>query len=270
MGLTLKSVLKAIVLLTVIFTFVFPIYYMIILSISSPTHIPTGAIYPDFFFGKWYEATSGEWARCITNSLIICSLSVIFNILVTYPAGYVFSRYTFMADRHLFFWFLTNRMAPPAALIVPYLIIWRSLGIWDTYQGTILAYSVFNIPLSVWLFTSFMKNIPKELDEQAFIDGFSLLTYWRKIFIPASLPSIGIVSFFIWLFSWSEMFMSTILTSFNSKPINNLLFITLGRMGSGVEYGLAAAVGVITILPGLILLYWARTFLAKGFTFGRV
>jgi glycerol transport system permease protein len=265
-----SKISKIILLIVAIFVFTFPLYYMIVVSLSTKSTIESGSLLPDLYFGNFISVTEGMWAETIVHSLIITVLSVIFTLLITFPAAYVFSRYHFMADKHLFFWFLTNRMCPPVALLLPYLIIWRSIGIWDTIPGIVFAYFIFNIPIGVWLFTSFMANIPKEIDEQAFIDGFSLWQYFRKIFIPASMPAIGVVSFFTWFFTWSEMFFASVLTSFNSKTLNALLFVTLGRVGYGVQYDLASAAGVITIIPGLLLLYWARTYLAKGFTFGRV
>ncbi|MEM3713452.1 MAG: carbohydrate ABC transporter permease [Nitrososphaeria archaeon] len=270
MNINILRLLKIVFLIISIIIFVFPCYYMIVVSLSKKTSIEAGAVIPDFYFGNFMSMTVSPWADTIINSLITTISCVILTIFITFPAAYAFSRLKFTADKHLFFWFLTNRMAPPVAMVLPYLIIWRSLGIWDTTYGLILAYFVFNIPVGVWLFSSFMGNIPKEIDEQAFIDGFSLWQYFRKIFIPASLPSIGVVAFFIWLFTWSEMFFASVLTSFNSKTINAQLFVTLGRVGYGVQYDLASAAGVITIIPGLILLYWARTYLAKGFTFGRL
>jgi len=273
MKITVMMLVKYIMLISAMVMFLFPVYYLFSVSLSSKPHIEEGPLVPDFYFGNWIDVINGFGGiggSGIINSLLISASCVLTSLVVSFPAAYAFSRYKFMADKHIFFWFLTNRMTPPAVLILPYLIMFRSLGLWDTIPGVVLAYSVFNIPLAIWLLASFMAVIPREIDEAAFIDGYSLIKYFRRIFLPLSKPAIGVTSFFIWLYSWSEMFIASIITSVNSKPLNAQLVISLGRVGWGVEYGIASAAGVITIIPGLILIYWARRYLAKGFTFGRI
>jgi len=268
-----KTLVRYVILISAMLMFVFPLYYMFSVSFSSKPHIEEGALVPDGFIEHWtgvIAGFSGVGGQGIVNSFIISASSVLVSLLASIPAAYAISRYKFMADKHIFFWFLTNRMTPPACLVLPYLIMWRAFGIWDTLQGVVLAYCVFNIPLAVWLLTSFMASIPKEIDEAAFIDGYSLARYFRRIFLPLIRPGIAVTSFFIWMYSWSEMFMASVITSVTSKPLNAQLIISLGRVGWGVEYGMASAAGAITILPGLILVYWARGYLAKGFTFGRI
>jgi len=273
MKLTAKTLVRCVILISVILMFLFPVYYMFSVSFSSKPHIEEGALVPDSFLGNWIDMINGYGGiggPGITNSIIISVSCVLVSLSMSIPAAYAISRYRFMADKHLFFWFLTNRMTPAACLVLPYLIMWRALGIWDTLPGVIIAYNVFNIPVAVWLLASFMAAIPKEIDEAAFIDGYSLWGYFRRIFLPLIKPGIAVTSFFIWMYSWSEMFMASVITSVNSKPLNAQLVVSLGRVGWGVEYGIASAAGALTILPGLILVYWARGYLAKGFTFGRI
>lgn len=273
MKMTVVVLVKYIILISAMLMFIFPVYYMLSVSLSSKPRIEEGALVPDAFFENWTNVISGFGGiggQGIVNSIIISVSCVVVSLLVGIPAAYAFSRYKFMADKHLFFWFLTNRMTPPAVLVLPYLIMFRAVGLWDTLPGVVIAYNVFNIPVAVWLLASFMASIPRELDEAAFIDGYSLGQYFRRIFLPLCKPGIGVTSFFIWLYSWSEMFIASIITSVVSKPLNAQLVISLGRVGWGVEYGIASAAGVITMLPGIILIYWAKSYLAKGFTFGRI
>jgi len=273
MKIAVETLVRYVILVSSMLMFLFPLYYMFSVSFSSKPRIEEGALVPDSYTGNWMDVItgySGIGGQGIANSVIISASCVLVSLLASIPAAYAISRYKFMADKHIFFWFLTNRMTPPACLILPYLIMWRALFIWDTLQGVIIAYCVFNIPLAVWLMTSFMASVPKEIDEAAFIDGYSLARYFRRIFLPLLKPGIAVTSFFIWIYSWSEMFIASVITSVTSKPLNAQLIISLGRVGWGVEYGMASAAGAITILPGLILVYWARGYLAKGFTFGRI
>jgi glycerol transport system permease protein len=273
MKVSVKTLIRYAFLIGAAVVFAFPLYYLIAVSLSSKPHIETGSLIPDMFTKNWNDVISGFGGiggSGITNSLIISASSVVVSLILGIPAAYAISRHKFMANKHIFFWFLTNRMTPPACLILPYLVMWRAIGIWDTLYGLVMAYMVFNVPISVWLLASFMASIPREIDEAAFIDGYSLARYFRKIFLPLCLPGIGVTSFFVWIYTWSEMFIASIISSVHSKPLTAQLMISLGRVGWGVEYGIASAAGVLTMIPGIALLYWARAYLAKGFTFGRI
>lgn len=244
---------------------------MLVTSFSNMADIESGALLPhEIYLGNWNDVFSGYWIIGIKNSLLISALCIVLTLVVSFPAAYVFSRYKFMADKHLFFWLLTNRMAPPIVFVLGFLVMFRAFGIWDTIPGVALAYSLFNVPIAIWLLVSFMGGIPKEIDNAAFIDGYSLWGYFRRIFIPLNAPGIAVTCFFIWMFSWTEMLLASTLTSVAAKPLTVQLLITMGRVGYGVQYGLAAAAGIITIIPGLALLYWARKYIAKGFTLGGV
>jgi glycerol transport system permease protein len=271
-----KYLLKYLVLFLVVFAFVFPVYYMVVVAFSLKDPSVSGSLLPDGFLGNWNtmftetEIESNSWPRAISNSLMISVASVVVTLLISFPAGYVFSRYNFPGDKHLLFFFLITRMAPIAAVLLPYLIIFLDTGLFDTIQGLVIAYLSFNVPIAVWLFTSFMGAIPKEVDDSAFTDGYSIWRYFWRVFIPLNRPAIGVVAFFVWYQTWSEMFLASILTRIQAMPLNANMFILVGRSGYGMPSGIAATAGVITMIPGMILLFWARNYLSKGFTFGRI
>ena len=100
------------------------------------------------------------------------------------PAAYAFSRYRFLGDKHLFFWLLTNRMAPPAVFALPFFQLYSAVGLFDTPWAVALAHTLFNIPLAVWILEGFMSGVPKELDETAYVDGYSFPRFFFRIFMP--------------------------------------------------------------------------------------
>ncbi len=267
---------KYLILFLVAFTFVFPVYYMAVVAFSQKDPSITGSLLPDGFLGYWNtmftetKIESNSWPRAIWNSVLVSAASVAVTLLVSFPAGYVFSRYDFPADKHLFFFFFITRMAPVAAVSLPYLIIFLGIGLFDTIQGLVIAYLSFNIPIAVFLFTSFMSAVPKEVDDSAFTDGYSIWRYFRRVFIPLNRPAIGVVAFFVWYQTWSEMFLASILTRTQAMPLNANMYIIFGRVGYGGQIGMVAAAGVISMIPGMILLIWARNYLSKSFTFGRI
>lgn len=264
------KIIKVILLGFVAAIFLLPVYFTFSVSISSKARINEGAIVPDFYIGHWIEITGGYWRTGLINSAIVSIACMGLALAVSLPAAYVFVRYRFIADKHLFFWFLTNRMAPPVVFSIPYLMIWRGLGLWDTQWGLILAYMVFEVPITIWILASFLAAIPREIDEAALIDGYGYRGLFFKFILPLIRPAIGVAMFFAWLFAWTDMFFASVLTSAVAKTIPAQLLTALGKVGWGVEYGPAAAAGFVTIIPGLTLLYWARRYIVKGFTFGRL
>ena len=270
---TRLSVIARIIILTIVAAlFIIPIYFTFSVSISSKPRINEGAIFPDLYIGHWIEITGGfgYWRTGIINSVIVSLICMVLALLISIPAAYVFTRIKFLADKHLFFWFLTNRMAPPVVFAIPYLMIWRGLKIWDTHGGLILAYMVFEIPITIWIIASFLAGIPKEIDEAAYIDGYSTFRLFVKIILPLLRPAIGVAMFFAWLFAWTDMFFASVLTSVNAKTLPAQLLTALGKVGWGVEYGPAAAAGFVTLIPGLTLLYWVRRYILRGFVLGRL
>ena len=102
------------------------------------------------------------------------------SIALALPAAYAFSRYRFLGDKHLFFWLLTNRMAPPAVFALPFFNLYSAIGLFDTPWAVALAHCLFNVPLAVWILEGFMSGVPREIDETAYIDGYSLPALLRE------------------------------------------------------------------------------------------
>ena len=102
------------------------------------------------------------------------TINTVISVAVALPAAYAFSRYRFLGDKHLFFWLLTNRMAPPAVFALPFFQLYSAVGLFDTHIAVALAHCLFNIPLAVWILEGFMSGVPKEIDETAYVDGYSL------------------------------------------------------------------------------------------------
>lgn len=272
-----KQVLRYLLLVIVTYAFIFPVYFMINASFSLKDPTVTGSLFPDGFLGWWkFFLTTGSdfstntWPKSIQNSVITSVASVVVTLLISFPAGYVFSRFNFTADKHLFFFLFITRVAPVVTMIIPYLIIFAALGLVDTIAGLVIAYLSFNVPIAVILFASFMSAIPKEFDEASFIDGYSLSRYFLKIFIPLCKPAIAVVALFVWWQTWSEMFFASILSRVDAMPLVANMIVIFGRTGYGVPPGIISTAGVITMIPAFILLFLARNYLAKGFTFGRM
>src|SRR5918994_3760873 len=203
---------------------ILPIYWLINMSFKTNQEIlgqfslwpqnPTLRNYAVIF-------TDPSWYKGYINSIIYVVMNTVISVTVALPAAYAFSRYRFLGDKHLFFWLLTNRMAPPAVFALPFFQLYSAFGLVDTHIAVALAHCLFNVPLAVWILEGFMSGVPKEIDETAYIDGYSFPRFFVKIFLPL------------------------------------------------IRSGVAAA-GVLTIVPGAIVIWFVRNYIAKGFAMGRV
>lgn len=248
-----------------------PIYWLVSMSFKTTNEI-LGAfsLWPQEFTLDNYITifTDPTWYNGYFNSLTYVAMNTLLSVSVALPAAYAFSRYRFLGDKHLFFWLLTNRMAPPAVFALPFFQLYSAVGLFDTTLAVALAHCLFNIPLAVWILEGFMSGIPKELDETAYVDGYSFWRFFIRIFIPTIAAGIGVVMFFTFMFSWVELLLAKTLTSVAAKPIAATMTRTAST--AGYELGLLAAAGTLTIIPGAFVIWFVRHHIAKGFALGRV
>ncbi|MFJ9531904.1 carbohydrate ABC transporter permease [Herbaspirillum sp. NPDC101396] len=212
--------------------------------------------------------TDASWYSGYINSIIYVAINTVLSLLVALPAAYAFSRYRFLGDKHMFFWLLTNRMTPPAVFLLPFFQLYSTVGLMDTHIAVALAHMLFNVPLAVWILEGFMSGVPREIDETAYIDGFSFPRFFLRIFLPLIKSGVGVTAFFCFMFSWVELLLARTLTSVNAKPISAIM--TRTASAAGMDWGILAAAGVLTIIPGALVIWFVRNHIAKGFAMGRV
>jgi glycerol transport system permease protein len=212
--------------------------------------------------------TNPVWYSAFGHSLSYVILNTLISVSVALPAAYAFSRYRFVGDRHLFFWLLTNRMAPPAVFLLPFFQLYSAVGLFDTPFAVALAHCLFTVPLAVWILEGFMSAVPRSLDEMARIDGHRLPYFFFRLFLPNIRSGIAVAVFFCFMFSWVELLLARTLTSVNAKPIAATMTRTVSA--AGMDWGVLAAAGMLTIVPGALVIWFVRHYIAKGFAMGRV
>jgi glycerol transport system permease protein len=262
---------RAVVMTAYLVFLMLPIYWLLNMSLKTNAEIlGEFSLWPRDLTLQNYATilTDPSWYMGYVNSLIYVLMNTVISVAVALPAAYAFSRYHFMGDKHLFFWLLTNRMAPPAVFALPFFQLYSSVGLFDTHIAVALAHCLFNVPLAVWILEGFMRGVPKEIDETAYIDGYSFGRFFIKIFTPLIASGIGVAAFFCFMFSWVELLLSRTLTSVDAKPIAATMTRTVGA--SGIDWGVLAAAGVLTLVPGALVIYFVRNYIAKGFALGRV
>ena len=248
-----------------------PIYWLVSMSFKTTNEILSGfSFFPEqWTLDNYMEIfTDPTWYWGYFNSTAYVAINTVISLCVALPAAYAFSRYRFAGDKHLFFWLLTNRMAPPAVFALPFFQLYSAVGLFDTHIAVALAHCLFNIPLAVWILEGFMSGVPKELDETAYVDGYSFPRFFMGILVPNIKAGIGVTAFFCFMFSWVELLLAKTLTAVEAKPIAAIM--TRTASSAGYDLGLLAAAGVLTIIPGAIVIYFVRNYIAKGFALGRV
>ncbi|MCB2134858.1 MAG: carbohydrate ABC transporter permease [Rhodobacteraceae bacterium] len=248
-----------------------PIYWLVAMSFKTTQEILGGfSLFPRQWTLASYRTifTDPTWYWGYFNSIIYVTINTVISVTVALPAAYAFSRYRFLGDKQIFFWLLTNRMAPAAVFALPFFQLYSAMELFDTHIAVALAHCLFNIPLAVWILEGFIGGVPKELDETAFVDGYSFPRFFTQVFLPTIKAGVGVAAFFCFMFSWVELLLAKTLTAVYAKPIAATM--TRTASSAGYELGLLAAAGTLTIIPGAIVIWFVRNYIAKGFALGRV
>lgn len=248
-----------------------PIYWLLMMSLKTNQEILSSfTLWPkDLTIANYVKIfTDPTWYPGYINSTLYVAMNVVISLTVALPAAYAFSRYNFLGDKHLFFWLLTNIMAPPAVFLLPFFELYQSAGLYDTHIAVALAHTLFTVPLAVWILEGFMSGVPKEIDETAYLDGYSWPRFFITIFLPLIRSGVGVTAFFCFMFSWVELLFARTLTSIDAKPI--VVTMTRTTSASGLDWGLLATAGVLTLVPGALVIWFVRKHIARGFALGRV
>jgi glycerol transport system permease protein len=248
-----------------------PVYWLIVISFKDNNEVMNSfSVLPQQPTLRNYKVifTDFSWYVGYINSTIYVVMNMIFSVLLALPAAYAFSRYRFLGDKHIFFWFLTNRMAPASVFALPFFQLYSAFGLIDTHIAVALAHCLFNVPLAIWILEGFMSGVPKEIDETAYIDGYSFPKFFVKIFVPMIASGIGVSAFFCFMFSWVELLIARTLTTTSAKPISAIMTRTVSA--TGMDWGVLAAAGAVTLIPGVLVIWFVRNHIAKGFALGRV
>ncbi len=248
-----------------------PVYWLIGMALRTneeilarPSFLPTTPTLDNFR----EIATNPVWYEGFLNSLSYVGINTVISVAVALPAAYAFSRFRFLGDKHLFFWLLTNRMAPPAVFLLPFFQLYSAIGLFDTPLAVALAHCLFTVPLAVWILEGFMSGVPREIDEMAMLDGHRFPYFFIRLFLPLIRSGIGVTVFFCFMFSWVELLLARTLTGSEAKPI--VVVMTRTVSASGLDWGVLAAAGVLTILPGIVVVWFVRRYLVTGFAMGRL
>ncbi len=256
-----------------------PLYWMAVTSIKSqddqlsdpPVWFPSDPTSVNFAdalnrFNGW---------KGLQNSLIIALVTTVLAVALGTTAAYSMARFR-TGGKHLAFWFLSQRLMPPIAVIIPIFLLysryseeWFGVTLIDTRIGLILLYTVFALPFTVWMMYAYFRQMPAELEEAALVDGCSRLQALLKIAWPLAAPGIVSAAAFAFIFAWTEFLFAQVLgrSEAVTVPVALAGMITFFQ---GNLYGQASALTVVSLVPAVLLGILVQRHLVRGLTLGAV
>ncbi len=204
----------------------------------------------------------------LMNSLIIGVTSTLLAVTIGTLAAYGFSRYRIPAGQHLFFYILATRLGPPVAYALPMYLVFFKLGLTNIQAGVVIAHATFNLVLVVWMMKSFFDEVPREVEEAAYLDGCSHFEVFWNVSLPLTYPGLVTVSIFVFIFSWNELLFALILSAGEMRTLT--VMIPSLVLHTGTLWGEVAAASVVQSIPVLVFTFFIQKHLVRGLTFGAV
>ena len=248
-----------------------PLYWMFITSIKpSNDYLAVPPIwFPDEPTLLHYTAALYAYRGFdgLINSLIISTSATILSAFFGTLMAYSLARFN-TGGQHLSFWVLSQRFLPPIAVVLPIFLIYRVLRLNDTHVGLIIAYTVFTLPVSVWMMFAYFRQMPRSLEEAALVDGCTRWQSLWRVAVPLAVPGIVAAAVFAFIACWTEFFFALVLTSRNAFTLPTVFRAFLGFQGA--LYGEASALAIVSLVPSIALGILVQKHLVRGLTLGAV
>lgn len=252
----------------------FPFYWILTTSVKTASELSAGttSIFPSQLTGSAYRQIFSEldFAQPLLNSVIVALSTAIVTVVLATLASYALARLDIPAKGVILGFVLLAGFFPVLSMVGPLFLVYRHVHLLNSYAGLVLAYLIYTLPLSVWLLTNYFRQIPKELDEAAMVDGATRLQALRRVIVPVAIPSIvtaGIISFIL---AWNDF---TFALSFEQNPryyTAPIAIVNLGQSQFQIFYNQIDAAVVIVTLPVALIVLLAQRRILSGLTAGAV
>jgi len=273
MGRVVTRVFSTVILAATFLIFVFPLYYLVVTSLKTkaelfqavPTlypHNPTLQPYYSVIFTRGFGVL-------LVNSIIVGLAATALALVVAFAICYPITRLPVQTGTRSFVlnWALSLRFLPPIAVVIPYFTIVRTIGLYNQIPALVIVYTIFNLPLSIWMLKGFLEQIPAEVEEAALVDGGTRFQAFRHVLLPLASTGILAAGIIVFAFDWAEFVFAFILTATPQS-----MTFPVGVQGLVTQFEIIwndmAAGGVIAIVIPLIMMLLARRYVLTGLTFG--
>ena len=252
----------------------FPFYWAVVSALKKTgtgnftvEYWPKQSTLENFF----YVLSRPAFGSTFFNSVFVSTLTVLFCLVIALTAAYALGRIKFRGRTGLLMAILGTSMFPQVAILSGMFELTRSLGVYNTYQGLIMSYVVFSLPFTVWILTSFIRDLPMEIEEAAMVDGASSFVILFKVFLPLMWPAIATTAILAFIGAWNEFLFALTLTI---SPEVTTLPVYISRFRGESEHEIPwpniMAASVLITIPLLIVVLFFQNRIVKGLTAGAV
>ena len=274
---SLRYAIYSLLAIVIAMIFLFPLYWAVSTSLRNPIDTFTVA-----GFGiPWvnFEPTLENWIdqlataesrRALTNSTMIAVGASLLALLLGTPAAYALARFRFqrIPNRDITVWFLSQRVLPPVATVIPFYLVMRAVGLLDTHLALILINATFVLPFVVVIVRQTFLDLPVELEEAALVDGAGHFGSFWRIALPLAMPAIAATGLIIFAFAWNEFLFAIAISS--KQAITIPVHMAGGVDSRGVQFWFMAVRAMIAMIPPVLIALLAQRFIVQGLTLGAV
>jgi multiple sugar transport system permease protein len=252
-----------------------PFLWAMVNSIKTSTDtFQPGAVIPFLNFqptlDPWRQVLSDpQTINAFVSSVVVSVGTTVLSLILGVPAAYALARFRFpIGTSDITLWFLSQRVLPPAVVLVPFYLLLVYLRLIDTWTGLILCYSAFNLAFAVVIMRDIFRDVSTEVEDAAKVEGARPWQVFWKVSLPLSVDGLVVTSVLIFAFTWNEALFAAALTSQQATTFSALVLAS--RSTRGVDFNVASVNTLIGIIPPLILYFFVQRYLARGLSFGAV
>jgi multiple sugar transport system permease protein len=251
----------------------FPILWIVMLSLKKPADVTDGRFIPKTISLDNFSNVFNEniFTKALLNSFGIAAIATVIAVVLAAMAAYAIARLNFPGKAVILGAALMIAMFPPISIVGPLYNMWRNLGLYDTWPGLIIPYLTFALPLAIYTLTTFFREIPWELEQAAQIDGATPFQAFRKVIVPLAAPGVATTAILVFIFCWNDFVFAVSLTSTSAaQTVPAALSQFSGASQFTAPYGSIAAAAVIVTIPIIILVLIFQRRIVAGLTAGAV
>lgn len=278
------SLVQIVLVAAALVVVLFPIFWIVMTSIKPPTDwnaspaiwVPSHPTLinfktlfdPDALREYGVGGVSQSATKAVLGSVLASIVSTCISVVIGLFSAIGISRYG-NGNKSTPLVILSGRMFPPAAIAVPFVIMFSTLNLIDSYSGLIAIYVAVTLPFSTWMLKSFVDDLPREIEEAAMLDGRSRIVAHLTVTIPLIKGGLFATTMFVFILNWSEFMFALVLSYSNIStiPVQLAKYVTAT---AGTLYGVQAALAVLAMIPLVIVGYFIQSHLARGMTFGAI
>jgi multiple sugar transport system permease protein len=251
----------------------FPFYWLISISMKTGSDLTSGGVYPKHPTLKNYQSIfqNGDFTRSLLNSAVVSIITTVLALTVGSFCAYALARLRFKGKFVILALVLSITTFPAIAIAAPLFRLWSTIGIYNTWIGLIIPNLTFALPLAIYILVSFFKEIPKDLEEAALVDGATYFQAFRKVVVPLAAPGLATAGILTFIGTWNEfLFAITLTSSSSARTVPAAIAFFTGSTQFEVPLGTISAASVVISVPLIFLVLFFQKRIVAGLTAGAV